>query len=71
METMCSSQILKKIHGNPDCAGEFILLNMEVSIEDKEFMLKDANRLFRLHNIGLKAVDVEFGKELRWQMEHA
>lgn len=68
---MNKNQVLKKINGNPDCAGEFILLNLEVGIEDKEFLLKEANRVFRLHRIGLKAVDISFGKELKWQMECA
>ena len=71
METLNKKQILKKINGNPDCASEFILLNQEVGIEDREWMIQEANRVFSLHRIGLKALDINFEPELKWQVEIA
>lgn len=68
---MNEKQVLKKINGNPNAASEFILLNQEVGIEDKEWMLQEANRVFRLHHIGIKAADVYFGKSVEWQIEAA
>ncbi len=71
METLNKKQILKRINGNVDAASEFILLNQEVGIEDREWMLQEANRVFRLHRVGLKALDINFGSELKWQVEIA
>ena len=66
METMCKSQVLKKIHDVPDCTSEFILINLEVNEEDKEYMIKECNRIFRLYQIGMKALDVRFAKQIEW-----
>ena len=71
MPTLTKTQVLKKINGNPDCAAEFILTNLELTIEDKEWAIKEVNRSFRLHRLPMQVTDICFTNPIQWQINEA
>lgn len=71
MLVLTKSQMLKKINGNTDCAAEFMLTNLELTIEDKEWAIKEVNRSFRLHRLPMQVTDISFTSPIQWQINEA
>jgi hypothetical protein len=62
------SEVLKKIGGHADCTAEFVLCNLEVDHDSKSWMIKEANRSFKLWKIPIRVKDVEFDP-IFWHIE--
>lgn len=67
---LTKEDVLKKINGHSDCSSEFLLCNTEVDHRDKEWMLKETNRSFKMWGIPLRTTDIEFLPHILWHVEH-
>jgi hypothetical protein len=61
--------VLKKINGHSDCSSEFLLCNKEVDLRDKDWMLKETNRSFRVWGMPMRITNVEFEPQSIWDVE--
>lgn len=67
---LSAKEVIKKINGHTDCASEFLLCNKDVSIEDREWMIHESNRSFKVWHIPLRTLDVEFKyPNIYWHVE--
>jgi len=70
MSYLTQREVLKKINGNPDCAAEFMLCNLEISMEDVPWAIQESNRTFKLHKLPFYVKDLcIYKKELLWKLQ--
>ena len=71
MKTLTPREVIKKINGHPDCAAEFILTNLELCIEDKDWAIKETNRSFKLYKLPMYVEDLHFTENglVRWKIK--
>jgi hypothetical protein len=70
MNFLTPGEVIKKINGHPDCAAEFILTNFELSLEDKDWAIKEINRSFTLYKLPMRVEDLRFtNKEVHWKIK--
>lgn len=71
MHYLTPREVIKKINGNPDCASEFILANFELTLEDKDWAIKEINRSFKLHKLPMYVEDLRFTENglVHWKIK--
>ena len=66
---LTEAAVLKMIKSSADCVGEFLLCNREVDLEDKDWMIKETNRSFRVWKMPMRITNVEFEPQIMWDVE--
>jgi len=71
MQYLTPREVIKKINGHPDCASEFMLTNLELCMEDKDWAIKETNRSFKLYKLPMQVEDLQFTEHgtVRWKIK--